>query len=380
MRAQIEFSLTREFQEFMSNVGDLSGDARAIVHGVFIDFHPVWKRMVDFSRTTGITDRFFTYPIWPPGPYDPDDQRAPRAWEEICKSHGKGKAPFVVRICVVPTTSQTLASRRTVDEFARGQPFFAVVEDRPIAELAASTNVEGSYRILATQRGTVGGFLQDQHGNHWGVTCGHVAQNVGTSVAMDINGVAHPNAGTVQHSNFSALPKQTKASVCNQYVNATNLEVDAALFDLASGYVALNTVGQVGIIDQIYDRTQLNSGSTVRMCGALSGAHDYAIGAYGVTCKMQLSGGAAYYCFSSLFEIYAPVVAPAFVPGRLAQAAAPRPLRGDSGAWICFNYSGSSYAYFGNLIAVQGAIGIATFADALKNWGSSNHGLTLAVL
>jgi len=38
---------------------------------------------------------------------------------------------------------------------------------------------------------------------------------------------------------------------------------------------------------------------------------------------------------------------------------------------VCYNYSGSSYAYFGNLIAVQGLIGIATFADALRYWAAN---------
>jgi hypothetical protein len=181
----------------------------------------------------------------------------------------------------------------------------------------------------------------------------------------------------VAHSNFSKLSPQPQAGVCNQYAAKGNQSVDAALIEVDKSHVAMGSVQAIGRIDKIFDRTQLNSGNVVSMTGAMSSTHDYDIGGYGVTAKVQLSGGSAYYCFSDLFDFYAPPNVPGWVPARAAQAAAPRPLQGDSGSWLCFNHSANLYAYFGNMIAVRGAVGVATFADSLIQWAKDDHGLQL---
>ena len=117
------------------------------------------------------------------------------------------------------------------------------------------------------------------------------------------------------------------------------------------------------------------------MTGPRSGTHDYVIAGYGVTIKVsfRLPAGTQQYCFSHLFTFYDPGNAPNWMPGRVAQAATHRPRLGDSGAWVCYKKP-QNYAYFGNLIAVQGAIGIATFADALIKWADDDHSLTLSTL
>lgn len=57
MREQIEFSLTEEFHAFTAGLSELE-EAQSVIHGVFIDLHPIWKQMVDFVRATGIY-------VWP---------------------------------------------------------------------------------------------------------------------------------------------------------------------------------------------------------------------------------------------------------------------------------------------------------------------------
>lgn len=380
MYAQIELARSEEFESFMRSLERL-GAAQQIIHSVFIDLHPVWKALIDFRRATGIEEN-----IWPSlsvpvgaGPYDPDDQHD--LWVQLCKYHGKRERPLLVRLCVTPPTAASWESRRAISRFVREAnqkfPFFIGIEDREPAEFTAGQNVEGGYGITATAPGTLGGFLKDQRGDIWGITCGHVAQIAGGAVTVDINHVTHSNAGTVTDSNFASLPSSPGSAPCNPYVASAAADVDGALVELNSGFSASDTVDSVGKIDAIFLRTQLNSGDAVRMCGASSGAHDYLIGAYGVTCQVGLPGG-AYYCFKDAFEIYAPVNT--LIPGRVAQAVAPRPLGGDSGAWICHKQAGGSFAYFGNLIAVQGAIGICTFADALTGWVQKAHGLVLQPL
>ena len=69
---------------------------------------------------------------------------------------------------------------------------------------------------------------------------------------------------------------------------------------------------------------------------------------------------------------------PSWLPGRIASFFSSRPLQGDSGAWLCkLDPKTNSYAYVGNMIAVKGPSGIATFADALLDWADTDCGLKL---
>lgn len=390
MREQINFSLSNEFRTFMGELGRLES-AQSVIHGIFIDLHPLWKRIVNFESITGLDDRIVDYygPFGPNiipsslimpdavGPFDPEYM--PDSWKAICHRSRKMHTPFVVKIYVLPTTRDILPQRRIVQNYARQQPFFTVVLDAPMPLLAAS--VVGGTEITATGPGTLGGFLQDQSGKHWGITCGHVAQNVNQNISLDdIGGTPIVNAGTVKFTNFNQLVPQNIGDVCNQYVDQTHLSVDAALVEISPSHTASGTVrSMAGQVDKEYNRTNLNSGSTVTMVGALSGKNDYVIGGYGVTSKIMTSTG-QHYCFSNLFEFYALSNGPHWMPGRVVQALAPRPLQGDSGSWLCYNYSPNHYAYFGNMIAVMGAMGIATFADALIDWAQHDCKLSLKPL
>ncbi|HZH27523.1 MAG TPA: hypothetical protein VEY95_10115 [Azospirillaceae bacterium] len=65
--------------------------------------------------------------------------------------------------------------------------------------------------------------------------------------------------------------------------------------------------------------------------------------------------------------------------GRVGQAHAKWPLQGDSGAWVCHRKRDGTLGYFGNLVAVTGGIGIATFAQDLREWALGLLSLELDV-
>jgi hypothetical protein len=392
MRAQMEFAATETFQTFLTGLTRFE-KAPSVIHAIFIDIHPVWKIIMDYRRMTGFGDFLPVFPntaSWMTyaahyaalcqmskqagGPYDLEEPSV--VWKEVCHAHKKDAGqPFIVKVYVLPSTSETLESRRQIEGYAREQNFFTSVIDSPMAVLAAQ--VEGGADISATGPGTLGGFLKDQHGDLWGVTCGHVAQTPGSPAAL---AGGQGNLGCVAHSNFSKLSPQSQSAVCNQYVVKSRDSVDAALIDVSKSHRAMDSVLGLGRVDTIFDRTRLNSGSIVSMTGAMSGTNDFQIGGYGVTAKVQLSSGAAYYCFSDVFDFAAVVNAPGWVPRRLVQAASPWPLQGDSGSWLCFNHSPNLYAYFGSMIAVRGGVGVAIFADSLIQWAKTDHGLQLGPL
>ena len=228
--------------------------------------------------------------------------------------------------------------------------------------------------MSATRPGTIGGFLQDTAGKRWGLTCGHVAQSVGLPVTLE-TADGRTATGTVKHSNFSRLIPQRDRAACNRYVEPAFPSVDAALFELEPAHSGLCAVKSVGKVDAILNRMQFNTGERLDMYGAVSRRNTWVVGGFGYSARVRMSGN--YYCFSDVFDFSA-LGWPRWMPGRLAAALAARALEGDSGAWLCKQNPGAtSHAYVGNMIAVKGLTGIATFADALLDWADNECGLKL---
>jgi hypothetical protein len=380
MREQIDFAGSPDFQDFMRGLNRLPPQSGALVHGVFIDVHPLFRTLSDGRRLTGSED----FPLTTGRELDPvqggvyDLAEKPQQWLEFCKHSGKQESPFFVRVQVLPATPATLPARRAVEAYVRQQPFFAAVVETPQAMLAL--NVEGGIRVDASGPGTLGGFLRDQSGEVWGVTCGHVAPTVNAAFALpDVNGTVVRHAGTVIHSNFAQLSPSPTSALCNPFVGVAHSSVDVALIRLDPAHAPQDTVRHVGRVTALYDRFQLGSGNVLRMAGAVSGVADYAIGGYGVTVRIGLAGTGQQYCFTSLFDFTAHRN-PSSLPARVAQALAPRPLPGDSGAWVCHDLQHGDYALFGMLVAVNGPTGIAIFADAVKDWADTTCQLTLQPL
>jgi hypothetical protein len=385
MLEQIDFSQTSEFRNFMERLSNLK--AAAYVHGVFIDIHPVWQAIVDYQRAAGISPNDESPTLWTLPQerqrgrwYELGPEAAPRAWLEFCDSLKKDpRYPFVVTLWVLPVDREHSERYRELVQYSFLHAFFVRLQERPMAALA--TGVGGASEMTASRGGALGGFLEDHRGRRWGVTCGHVAQVAGDPFTLeDVGGVQYVGAGTVAQTNFPTLTP-AHSGLCNPYVSGGNPDTDGALLELDKSYTSLNSVRGLGKIDEIFDRTRLNSGSPVCMSGVKSAVEDYVIGGYGVTLKVsiKLPSMTAYYCFSDLFEFYDAGPGIAWMPAKAVQAAAARPLQGDSGSWVCFRKETAVCAYFGNLIAIQGLTGIATFADSFIDWAQTQHGLTLSV-
>jgi hypothetical protein len=396
MRVLLDFAGSTEFENFVNGIGaimkNVEPDNRGYVQGVLLDVHPHWR---DLWRIRGAGDHLLDRDRGPlsrgirdhlddllaeDGRYDDYDPTwRPRAWTSYvaafgeAQHEGKSGDPFLAKIRVLPTTVSTLPIRRSLMDLANKQRFFAIVEDRPEATLAA--NVQGGSDVSSTYSGTLGGFLADG-GTRYGLTCGHVATTPGHAIDTDdAGGLRLAGAGTVFDSNYSILRGQSTPQFCNPFA-ATLPEVDAALIELDPLHLALNSVNRIGSIVGITHRTSLSPGQIIRMQGTASGVHDYDVGALAV-CYRFYYNDRKYYCFANLFEVKSrpPAVAAVFnqVLGRVVAA---KPLQGDSGAWLCAferrRNGVDEYSFCGTLTGVDRDVGYASFADSFIRWSQKN--------
>jgi hypothetical protein len=169
----------------------------------------------------------------------------------------------------------------------------------------------------------------------------------------------------------------TSVQACNRYVSSAP-EADVGLVEISSNkFQVTNLIGGSAVVDEIYDRKQLGSGTQVVMRGALSSLKTYYVGAYGASYRVLFNDG-SYRCFENIFEIVSRSAAP--LPAPIVAALTPRVKAGDSGSWICCQTATGNYAYFGNLFAGDGANGYATFADSVIAWAQNTHSMKLTIV
>ena len=387
MDQQYAFSRTDPFRAFMRALASIEVSGK-LVQGVVIDLHPVWKRLYESHQQTGLNlDKYSPPHPWhlmmqagcgnisEIGYYDLEWHS--ECWTRFCKESGKTIFdPFIVKICVLQPQAGTQSIWRQLVSLADSQPFFTTLEVRPVARAAAAASAEGGCSIVADEPGTLGGFLRDQSGTMFGLTCAHVAQQRGSLVNVpDVSGI-NPQNATVAYTTYTSLRAQTGSQLCNpDDEDVEQHQLDAALLQIPGGLQPLNTVIGVGKIGTIYGRRHFQTGFTAYMRGAVSGTGKYIVGGYSVMYRILFPNG-NYYCFTNLYEIVG--FSRAQLAPRFATALAPRAQTGDSGAWICCDDTNGSFALSGTLIAADGGIGFATFTDPLLLW-SSGLGHHLAV-
>jgi hypothetical protein len=298
--------------------------------------------------------------------------------DNLQKSEG---GPFIVKICIRQAAPEHPDVARLTD-FARHQPFFCIVEVRGIARAAAT--VEGGAGIDATLPGTLGGFLRDQKGDVYGVTCGHVAQIAAqTYDVTDVNGALLRGAGTVAHTSFGSLTPLLHYQHCNRqqvdaleekYGRTAGTTVDAALLNLSPPHLAGPAVGRIGDVDQIFNSSQFGSSSAVELYGNVCKHIRGYVGGYAVVYKVLFHNG-DFHCFDHMFEVKTRSRFSSLLPPALAA----KPVSGDSGAWVCIpNSAGNGkFALCGMLIAVDGMDSYACFAETILHWADKNYGLSL---
>lgn len=379
MLAQLEFSRSSEFQDFLRALFGYERINIELVQGVTIDFHPLWLLMWDAHQRTGSDIEHYDF-YWPLNELvrqrprfarRPNPNWRPGAWKHFSQRQGKGlDEPFIVKISITPGGDSV--SRNELYAFADQQKaFFCTVEERPVARAAA--NVQGSTSMMANDDGTLGGFLKDQNtGKIFGVTCAHVATTPNTQVNLtDVGGTTYNNAGTVTHTTYSNLVI-TGARGCNNTITWQSDHVDIALFEPDAHHTPQNTVSTIGLIDAIFDYSQFDSGTDVVMRGTVSGKHTYQVGAFCAIYRVLFNDG-NFRCFNNIFEITSSSGRAPWLPQKIAI----RPAAGDSGAWVCADSVSGNYAYCGTLIAVDDFSGYACFAQAVRDWAIDKHNIDL---
>lgn len=369
MQAQIEFSRSDQFQEFLTTLFKLEGFNQDHIVGVAIDFHPLWWLLATIWHETGGIDSPFPLAlswIWPRRTLipRPEPTWTDSRWKKICKENGKEPFPFIVKIYFGPGTEND--GRNRLRGFARDWPFFCIAEERPMAVGASS--FEGGRDIVANESGTLGGFFADKNSSRvLGVTCAHVGQVEGTLVSLeDASGVTHNDAGTVAHSAFGTLTPLAPGQACNRSVKGISKHVDAALIELDQSHSALKTVSSIGPIDTIFDSTEFGAGDAVEMRGAQSKHNSYFIGPYDAVYKVLFKNGDVH-CFEHMFEINRQALMSGWTPPALSSKA----VQGDSGACVCRPSPTGNFAYCGTLVAVDGTNGFACFAESVQTWAAS---------
>src|ERR1700731_1967673 len=98
MQEQIDFINSEPFRKFMQQLPGPS--ASELLHGVFVDLHPIWKDNADLERATGTSlapyPAIGRLPGWHvSGTYDLNPELISDQWKHFCKSHNKDPWPFI---------------------------------------------------------------------------------------------------------------------------------------------------------------------------------------------------------------------------------------------------------------------------------------------
>ena len=152
MQAQINFSNSSSFANFMTGLSSLEG-AQAIIHGIFIYPHPIWRRIAENAAQGGVFDPpWFSW--WSHGWADGllDMSQSFPEWDHYCGHARKQNDPFLVRIYIEPTTNRTLDRRRQIQSYAAQQKFFVAVEEEEQGWLSAS--IDGGVEVNAPSSGS----------------------------------------------------------------------------------------------------------------------------------------------------------------------------------------------------------------------------------
>jgi hypothetical protein len=248
--------------------------------------------------------------------------------------------PFMVKIIAQPVGPDQAEARGQLVQLARSQPFFALVETRPMGRLAASP---GEACLAGNVPGTIGGFLRDDSndGTVYAATCGHVVSK-GTKVNS-----AGKSVGTCSHSHPPVLLDAAQWCTPN-CPNANTL--DFALIPITRTNANVKNV-VTGIA------TEIGVGQQVVLRGGMTGVNSFEVGGL----VMIYRPGNSNVCFKNLFALR-PISSGGILNSLIRNALATVPKQGDSGAWV---ETASPSEWCGVLVATDSTTGYALEADAV---------------
>jgi hypothetical protein len=278
--------------------------------------------------------------------------------------------PLVVKVCLRPTQWPE-EPVPTVEALRSREGGLAVeIETRPLARLSGNprkpqTPLPGgvSIGVGATDFGTLGVVLKDGGGQHYAVTCAHVAAQA--------YAVQHP--APRDSSKAAVIGKSILASTltpcaggqpCNPWSGIQPNAVDLSLIQIdAAAAPSVLEVLDIGNLGGIAPRANLSTGQSVEVMARTSRYNQLQIG--GLAAWYKFNHGATEYCFQNLFEVESPYGTAGII----------RP--GDSGAPVCTPDAGGT-AWAGMIIGADSFKGYAVYAETMEAWLAS-HGFHLTV-
>lgn len=294
--------------------------------GILLDLNPFW--LLDFrAQEAGLSDdwprdpmpfsRFseFLRPLF--GSQSLPDLTFRSDWSsymtfEYFGKKPRGNGPFLFKIASRADSGvdpDLLEDHEILRGVAAEQRVLTIVEAHPQSTLA---NAPGASLLCGRRTGTLGGYVRDQHGSDYAMTCGHVTRS---SSVCDGSGTSLGRASHVVEP--VSLPSGT---ICTDSCGHMT-DLDVALIDSPSpGRNIANSVAQL-----------IGNGQIVEMVGAVTPSASYEIGAHVVEYEI---GGA---CWSRLVQIHTKLSG--ILPTSVRLALSPPPRRGDSGSWLVKNNS-----------------------------------------
>jgi hypothetical protein len=287
----------------------------------------------------------------------PDLKWRPPHWDEFAAMRGyqEESPPIRLIVCLRPPAK---GESVVVPELPRSRLQLSF-EVRPIARLSTSQRAQvrpvvGGVSVGTGTRvyGTLGGIVEDQTSQRYGMTCAHVFPST-TSVTQP----ARHDDSRAKAIGISVSPIALQpcpgVGPCNPYVNSPHIaSVDTALVELESGVASDLQILSIGPIAGIVAKNSMAPGQEVTFEGRTSGHRIAEVGGLAVFYRLQM--GEYAYCFRDLFEIrWRSFFRACFGP--VVQA-------GDSGAWVCTE-TDRGPGWCGQIIGEDRNVGYAAFAE-----------------
>jgi hypothetical protein len=302
----------------------------------------------------------------------PDLKWRPPDWDEYSQMAGRPEEmpPIRLIVCLRPPAS---GESMAVPQLPRSR-LPVSFEVRPLARLSTSQRarvrpVVGGVSVGTGTRvyGTLGGIVEDQTGQRYGMTCAHVFPSM-TSVTQPARHDVARATAIGMSVNSIALQQCPGVGPCNPYLNSPHVaSVDTTLVELEAGVASDLQILSVGPLAGVVAKNSMTPGQEVAFEGRTSGHRIAEVGGLAVFYRLQVNGQA--YCFRDLFEIR--------WRSLIRTLLGPVVRAGDSGAWVCAE-TDRGPGWCGQILGEDRRVGYAAFAEnTVAAW--SNAGKHLGV-
>ena len=213
--------------------------------------------------------------------------------------------------------------------------------------------------------GTLGGVVEDETDQRYGMTCAHVFPS-----ATSVDQPARHDDARATAIGKSAVPIALRpcpgVGPCNPYSNSPHIaSVDTTLVNFDAGIDADLQILSIGALAGVVAKSSMTPGQEITFEGRTSGHRTAEVGGLAVFYRLQLNGQV--YCFRDLFEVrWRSFIRTLFGP--VVQA-------GDSGAWVCAE-TDQGPGWCGQIIGEDRRVGYAAFAEnTLTAWSTAGKHL-----